>query len=72
MKFPLWCIGLKIQLQRLESLQRHMFESLAWRIELKDSALLNWIQSPAWELPYAIGVVIKEKKKKKTRRNKQK
>ena len=24
-----------------------------------------WVQSPAWELPYAMGVTIKKKKKKK-------
>ena len=42
-------------------------ESLVWCSGLKDLALGTasaWIQSLAWELPYAVDVAIKKKKKR--------
>ena len=68
-------LGLRIQLQWLTLLQRYKFESLPCLVQwVKGSSLtvpvvwvaaVAWIQSLARELPYAAGVAIKKKKKKK-------
>ena len=55
-EFPLWLNGLRIQLQQFGSLQRSGFD-------LWPGTTMGQIQSQAQELPYAMGVDIKWKKK---------
>ena len=61
------CSGLRIQLEWLGWLWRYVFDSLpsgvGWRICPLMAMAVAWIQSLAWELPYALGAAIKKKRK---------
>ena len=72
-EFSLWCSGLRIQPQRLGSLQGHgsipgllqCVKGYSVAAAVTQSAAVGYIQSIAPELPYSESAAIRKKKKKK-------